>query len=339
MRISENILISSLTTMRLGGPARYVIEVETPAEVPDAYNFASFQNLPTFVLGGGANTLGHDEGFPGAIIINRMRGITEKNVQQDPLHIIKIMGGENWDDVVAYACSKNLTGIEALSHIPGYTAAAPVQNIGAYGQDISQTLKSIEAYDSVSGTFKTLTAADLHFSYRKSLLNTTEKDRYFVISITLALQPGQMPRPFYNSIEKYISDHHLTDFTPQGIRDIVSAIRADKLPDPREKASAGSFFKNIYLTNEEAEAAEDKGYPIRRSQDGNKLNSAWLIEQTGLKGQLLHGIRISDKAPLVLINESATSYTDLAAARAEIIGKVYDKFGYWLEQEPVEITT
>lgn len=335
MRVNENILISSLTTMRLGGPARYVLEVETPEEVSDAYGFAEQYHLPAIPLGYGANTIGHDEGFNGAIIINRMQGIAETPTTEGVE--LKIMGGEYWDNVVAYACEKGLTGIEALSKIPGLTAAAPVQNIGAYGQDISQVLVSIDVYDTATKSFLTLSHSDLHFSYRHSLLNTTAIGRYFVISVTIALKPGSMPRPFYNSIEKYAKDHELTDFSPKGIRQIVSTIRADKLPDPLEKASSGSFFKNIYLDEREAEIAQDKGYPVRRSDEGNKLNTAWLIEKAGFKGQLLHGIRVSDKAPLVLINESATSYNDLAKAREEIIGKVYDKFGYWLEQEPVEI--
>ena len=332
MRISENILISSLTTMRLGGPAKYVIEIEQPAEIPEAYNFAAQQNLPVFILGYGANVIGHDDGFNGVILINRMRGIEVVTGGQ-----IKIMGGEYWDDVVSYTCERGLTGIEALSKIPGYAAAAPVQNIGAYGQDLSQTFVSADVYDSAAGTFKTLGRQDLNFSYRKSALNTTAKGRFFVISITLALKHGQMPRPFYNSIERHIEEHAITDFSPQSIRTIVSAIRAAKLPDPREKASAGSFFKNIYLTAAEADLAESKGYPVHRGQDGNKINSGWLIEQAGFKGALLHGIRVSPTAALVLINESATSYADLAAARSEIVTKVYDKFGYWLEQEPVEI--
>ena len=357
--------------MRLGGPARYVLEIESPSDIPDAYGFAKQFNLPTFVLGYGANTIGHDEGFPGAIIINRMRGIVagdqkepsegppepgkarmsaprpwrraeatrpeESSSGQDPLRIT-IMGGEYWDDVVAYTCERGLTGIEALSKIPGLAGAAPVQNIGAYGQEIADTLVNIEAFDTATSTFKTLKKSDLGFSYRKSILNTTEKNRYFVISVTLELEKGQMPRPFYNSIERYISENNLTDFSPMGIRQIVSQIRADKLPDPLEKASAGSFFKNIYLTDKDADTAENKGYPVHRGKDGNKINSGWLIEQAGLKGQLLHGFRVSDKAALVLINESATSYEDLKKARAEIISKVYDKFGYWLEQEPVEIT-
>ena len=271
-----------------------------------------------------------------------MRGITEiqeqqeGNTQQDSFYI-KAMGGEYWDNVVAFACERDLTGIEGLSKIPGLTGAAPVQNIGAYGQQISNVLTEIEVFDSVTETFKVMSNADLQFSYRKSILNSTEKGRYFVISITLKLQKGQMPGPYYTSIERFIAEHNITDLGPQGIRAIVSQIRADKLPDPVEKPSSGSFFKNIYLDNEEADIAENKGYPVYRGKDGNKINSGWLIEQAGFKGKLIHGFRVNEKATLVLINESATSYEDLKKARTEIINKVYDKFGYWLEQEPEEI--
>ena len=323
--------------MRLGGPARYVLEVENPSDVADAYGFAATYNLPAFPLGYGANTIGHDEGFNGAIIINRMRGIEISDKKESGQLYIKAMGGENWDDVVAFACEQGLTGIEALSKIPGLAGSAPVQNIGAYGQEISDTLVSIDVYDSASGTFKTLEKSDLNFSYRKSILNTTEKGRYFVISITLGLKKGEMPRPFYNSIEQYIKENSITDFSPKSIREIVSTIRANKLPDPITTPSTGSFFKNVYLTESEAETAEEKGYPVFRNGTTNKINSGWFIEQCGFKGQLLHGFRVSDKAPLVLINESATSYNDLANARNEIISKVYDKYGYWLEQEPVEL--
>ena len=346
--------------MRLGGPARFLIEVENRADIPSAYEFAKSRNLPTFIIGGGANTIAHDEGFNGVVIKNAMTGIFsqdddtstgdgpggghplsasemgEDKGRQDPSRIT-IMGGTIWDDAVRYACEHGLTGIEALSKIPGLAAAAPVQNIGAYGQDISQTLVSIEVYDTTTGEFKTLSNEDLHFSYRKSILNSTDKNRYFVISITLGLKSGHMERPFYNSIEKYIDEHHETVFTPINVRRMVAAIRASKLPDPKTLASAGSFFKNIYLTDDEATAAEARGIPVYRGADGNKINSGWLIEQAGLKGQLIHGIRVCDTAALVLINESARSFHDLATARAYIIDQVYQKFGYRLEQEPVEL--
>ncbi len=331
MKILENVPISELTTMRIGGPARYVLEVENTEDIPAAYNFAKEKSLPVFIIGGGANTIGHDEGFPGVLIKNCIKGIV---LVGDKL---TAFGGEVWDDVVAFACERDLTGIEALSKIPGFTGAAPVQNIGAYGQDISDTFISAEVYDTLDGTFKTLSKDDFKFSYRKSILNTSEKGRYFVISVTLELTPGQMSRPFYNSIEKYISENNLTDFSPKGIRAIVSAIRKDKLPDPAEHASAGSFFKNVYLDEAGAKLAEEKGYPVYHGHDGLKINSGWLIEKAGFSGKTMHGMFVNPKAALVLINNSAKSYQDLAAARNEIIEKVYSDFGYRLEQEPVEI--
>ncbi|MDO4611243.1 MAG: UDP-N-acetylmuramate dehydrogenase [Candidatus Saccharibacteria bacterium] len=336
MKIRENVNISELTTMRLGGPARYVIEVETKTDVVDAFTFAEEKNLPTFILGGGANTLGHDEGYDGVIILNKIRSLSDKILDENSI-LITAGGGEEWDDVVAFATEKDYTGIEALSKIPGSAGAAPVQNIGAYGQDISRTFVSAEVYDRVERTFKTLKKDDLNFSYRKSILNTTEKNHYFVVSITLKLSKGVMSRPFYNSIEKYIADNNETDFGPKNIRKIVSEIRSDKLPDPKDKASSGSFFKNVYLTEDEAKLAEEKGIRVYRGKDGVKINSGFLIEKAGLKGQLIDGMRVSDKAALVLINESAKSYEDLATARKKIIETVKNDSGFTLEQEPVEL--
>lgn len=331
MKSYENIFISSLTTMRIGGIARHVLEIESDKDIPEAYDFASAYWYPTYIISGGANTIGRDEGLDGVILLNRLRGFNDDN------GTLTIMAGENWDNIVDYACEKGYTGIEALSRIPGLVGAAPAQNIGAYGQDLSGVFKSATAYDTASRKFITLEKKDMQFAYRKSIMNTNMKGRFFITSITLELKKGEMQRPFYNSMEKYIEDNSCTDFSPKGIREIVTAIRADKLPDPKEKASSGSFFKNVYLDPIEAEKAEEKGIPVRRGGDGNKVNSAWLIEQCGFKGQLLYGMRVNAKAPLVLINESAGTYANLARARGMITSTVYDKFGYWLEQEPIEI--
>ena len=337
MKILENVLLKNLTTMRLGGPAKYVIEIEKPEEIKEAHDFALEKNLPIFILGGGANTIAHDEGFNGVIIKNVMTGISDIYSPITDKIYIKAMGGEPWDDVVKFTTDKGLTGIEALSKIPGLAGAAPVQNIGAYGQDVSAVFIKADIYDFETREFKTLSKDDFHFSYRHSIMNTTEKGRYFIISIFLELKKGEMSRPFYNSIENYINEHGTTDFSPKSIRKIVSEIRADKLPDPDREASSGSFFKNIYLTEKEAKAAEEKGLPVHHGHDGYKINSGWLIENAGLKGRLVHGMRVNDKAALVLINESAQGYDDLAKARAEITETVKEKFGYTLEQEPVEI--
>lgn len=331
MKIRENVPISELTTMRLGGPAKFVIEIESQDEVVEAFDFIHDKNLPFYILGDGANTIGHDEGFDGVIVMNKIKGVSVSE------NMVYAFGGEEWDKVVEKACENSLTGIEALSKIPGTAGAAPVQNIGAYGQDISKVLKTIEVYDTLIDEFKTLKNEDLKFSYRKSILNSEEAGRYFVIAIALELKKGQMERPFYNSLERYIEANNETDFSPKSIRRMVSAIRADKLPDPKERASAGSFFKNVYLSDEESARAEAKGLPVYHGKDGNKINSGWLIEHAGLSGKTLHGMTVNDKAALVLINDSAKSYSDLAAARAEIVKTVKEKYGYEIQQEPVEI--
>lgn len=351
MQIRENVPISGLTTMRLGGAARYVIDVETKSELASAVDFARERSLPIWVMGGGANTIGHDEGFAGVIILNQLKGIfAEQNGQQVPLMNynhgaaselkLTAMAGEVWDDFVAVSCKLGFSGIEAMSMIPGSVGAAPVQNIGAYGQDIAQVIESVEVFDRQTGKFITLTKPEMKMSYRHTRFNCgQDAGRFIIVSITVKLHHGELRPPFYNSLQTYIESHHETDFSPANIRRMVCEIRSEKLPDPKHVASAGSFFKNVYLDKVAADAAAAQGIPIWRSNDGSgKINSGWLIEQCGLKGQTFFGFKVSEKAALVLINESARTYADLAQARAKIVNAVKNKFGYELEQEPVEIS-
>lgn len=332
MQILENIPISSITTMRIGGIARYVIYVKNALEVEQAYLFAQVKRLPVYVLGTGANTIGHDEGFPGVIIISEIKGI-KKEPQPDGSVIVRGGSGLIWDEFVASTCAMNLTGIEALSAIPGKLGAAPVQNIGAYGQEIASVLAEVKAYDTQNNAMVTLRKEDLNFSYRKSIFNNDAKHRYFITEVVVQLQPGHLTPPFYPSLQKYLDERGITDYSPQKIREAVSAIRAAKLPDPKIIPSSGSFFKNIVLTPNDILQAEAKGIPVWNQ----KINTGWLIEQCGLKGKVLHGMRVSNKAALILINDSATGYDDLAAARTEIQEVVRKKFGYQIEQEPEEI--
>lgn len=339
MIIRENVLISELTTMRLGGAARYVIEINELSDIPEAYQFAKEKNLPVWVMGGGANTIGKDTGFDGVILLNKLRGVEILSQTADEV-VIRAMGGENWDDLVEFACERGYSGIEALSKIPGTVGAAPVQNIGAYGQELSQVIESVEAYDSRKNELVVIGKEDMKMSYRSTIFNTgKDAGRYFIVAVTLVLEnePTLEP-PFYNSLQKYLDEHNIVDYSPAAIRKAVSAVRGAKLPDPAVEASAGSFFKNIYLNDEQAEDAESRGIRVWEKPGGKKMiNSGYLIEQAGLLGKIFHGFRISDKAALILINESAKSYSDLNAARKEIRKIVFDKYGFKLEQEPVEI--
>lgn len=351
MQIRENVPISSLTTMRLGGNARYVIIAEQPEDVAEIDKFARERKLPLWVMGGGANTIGHDEGFPGVVLLNKIKGIfvqqgddlvAVSNINRQDLGdeiILTGMGGEVWDDFVCVACELGYSGIEALSMIPGTLGAAPVQNIGAYGQDIAQVILSVEAYDTKASAIVTIEKSDMNMSYRHTRFNTgADAGRFIILSVTVKLRRGELQPPFYNSLERYIEKYHETNFSPANIRRMICEIRGEKLPDPKEVASAGSFFKNVFVDKVGADDAEAAGIPVWRSEDGSgKINSGWLIEQCDLKGKELFGFKVSDKAALVLINESAKSYQDLDRARQTIIDAVKAKFGFTLSQEPVEI--
>ncbi|MDR3297847.1 MAG: UDP-N-acetylmuramate dehydrogenase [Candidatus Nomurabacteria bacterium] len=335
MNIRENIPISTLTTMRLGGNARYVIELKNPTDVPTAFSFIFTKNLPFYILGSGSNVIGRDEGFPGIILINNLKGI-EIISQTDKSLILKGYGGENFDDFIAYGVNLGYSGMEALSAIPGTLGAAPIQNVGAYGQEMSQVLTNVEAYDSRTGRISTIATPQMHLGYRRSIFNHgVNAGKYFIVSVTVKLTKTHLTPPFYTSLQSYVDTNHVTDFSPKSIRKMVVAIRAAKLPDPAAAASAGSFFKNVYLNSAEAKKATAKGIPV---WDGGKVPSGWLIEHAGLKGKEFFGFKVSDKAALILINEHAKTYADLEKARSAIQKAVFDKFGLNLEQEPVEIS-
>ena len=335
MNIRENVPISTLTTMRLGGAARYVIDIDKVEDLSQAYAFAKEKNLPVYVLGSGSNIIGRDGGFNGVILVCKLTGMGILREEKDEVVQLYSCSGELLDDFVTYGTEMGYSGMEALSAIPGTVGAAPVQNVGAYGQDISQSLVEVEVFDTETGEIKTLPKDQLELSYRHSIFNHGELvGRYFITKVVVELHKGHLTPPFYNSLQAYIDEHSIIDFSPDSIRQCVRAVRESKLPDPELIASSGSFFKNVYLSPEEAAGAEAAGIPV---WDGGKVPSGWLIEHAGLKGQEFHGMRVSDKAALVLINESAKSYADLAAARAEIIKIVKDKFGFTLEQEPMEL--
>jgi UDP-N-acetylmuramate dehydrogenase len=339
MDIHTNIPIRNLTTMRIGGPARFFAEVKTPEQLQSLYKNAQAKNIPVFVIGGGSNILAQDEGFKGLLLRIRIPGF---EIIQDDLNTttIKIGAGEDWDEVVARTVQMRLTGIEALSAIPGTAGAAPVQNIGAYGQEIAETLVSLEAYDTSNHVFVAIKHDECGFGYRHSIFRGSEKGRYVITSITLKLSKNLPTPPFYESLQSYIDERTIQLITHDTVRNAVIDIRKDKLPDPALKPSSGSFFKNSQI--EEWQLNEiKKNYPdITAYEMGNgkyKVSTGWFIEKCGFKGKLIHGIRVNEKNCLVLINESANGYDDLSKARDEIADAVRDTFQVHIEQEPLEI--
>ena len=340
MDVMTNISLKQYTTMKLGGETRYMATADSASDVVSLYRNARKENLPIFVLGGGSNVITHDEVFEGIVLLNKIKGF-EVISETDETTDVKIGAGEVWDEVVERAIGLGLQGVEAMSGIPGTAGAAPVQNVGAYGQEIADTLISLEAYDSKTDTIVTISADECDFSYRNSIFRDKEKGRYCILNITLRLNKAEPKPPYYASLQRYIDENDIREVNLSVIRVAVLNIRSEKLPDPAELPSAGSFFKNALVEKWKLEELqrEYSDIPNYEMSDGRyKIPTGWLIDKTGLRGYRSHGMRVYEKNALVLVNDSATGYDDLAAIREEIVQIVFDKFGIKIEQEPLELS-
>lgn len=339
MNVHTNIPLKNYLSMKIGGTTRFMTDVTTIDELSQVIANAKNKNIPFFILGSGSNVIARDEEYTGLIIRVRIPGFDVVNEDYSTT-TIKLGAGEIWDEVVARTVDMNLIGIEAMSDIPSYCGAAPVQNIGAYGQEIADTLVSLEAYDIEAGQVVTLTNDECKFTYRDSIFRSEARGRYIITSITLQLYKAAPEPPFYKGVQDYFDEHGVTIYTPKAIREAVIAIRHEKLPNPAERPNAGSFFKNAIIEQWQLDELL-RDYPdaphYEMGDDRHKIPSGWLIEQCGFKGQLLHGVRVNPANALVLINESATGYLDLSLARNEITQAVQDRFHISIEQEPLEI--
>jgi len=327
--------------MKIGGNASYVADVTTAEELRKVYMNAQKINQPVYIIGGGSNLIARDEGFAGVIVHNKIPGIEIVADDQEST-TITAGGGEIWDDLVKFSVEKSLSGIEALSGVPGTVGAAPVQNIGAYGQELADTFVSLEAYDRATDAFVTLSWDDCGFSYRHSIFRGASQGRYAITSVTVKLYKKVPEPPFYDSLQRYLDQLGTSEYSVGLIRQAVLAIRSTKLPNPKELPNAGSFFKNAIvetwqITSLKATYPDLPTYPM--TDNTMKIPAGWLIEQAELKGAELYGMKVHDNNAVVLINQSASSYADLASARDEIIGAVRDKFQIILQQEPLELTT
>ena len=340
MDIRENVSLKDYSTMRLGGNVRYFAEVKDRADIEPLVNWAVEHRMPPLMIGGGSNIVWRDEGFEGLLLVNKIMGY-EEQVEDDLNVYVTAFAGENWDSVVERTVESGLTGIEALSLIPGTVGATPVQNVGAYGQEIADTLVAIQAYDLHTRQFVTIPPSDCQFGYRTSRFKTVDRDRFFIVSITLHLYKQNPLPPFYRAVEEYLSTNKIAKpYTPATIRDAVIDIRSHKLPDPRKVANNGSFFANpIIDTGLLVQIQAD--YPDiphwdSPDPDFTKVPAAWLIEHAGFKDyhDKETGMATWKNQPLVLVNEHAKTTADLLKFKQKIVDAVRKKFQITLEQEP-----
>lgn len=337
MHMQFDVSLADHSTMRLGGKAKALCTITDKSELVEALRWAKQKKLPVIMIGGGSNIIWGDDGFPGLVMVNALKGFAV--TEDHGTGIVTIGAGENWDSVVKRTVAAGLSGIEALSLIPGTAGATPVQNVGAYGQEIADVLISLEAYDTEHKTFVTLQADDCDFGYRASRFKGKDKGRFFITEIKLELQRLNPRPPFYPAVADYLREHREQVVTPRVLRKAVIAIRSAKLPDPAKVANNGSFFGNPIITKTAyKKLAEDyPNMPHWPTSDGKvKVSAAWLIGAAGLKGyqDKKTGMATWPKQPLVFVNQHAQKTADLIDFRGKFIMTVQDKFGITLEQEP-----
>ena len=338
MNILQDVSLKLHSTMRLGGTAAYATDIHSKDELTEALDWADARHLPVMMIGSGSNIIWQDDGYPGLLLINKITGVDIRDENGD-YALVTIGAGENWDQAVAHTVERGLSGIEALSLIPGTAGATPVQNVGAYGQEIAHSLVELEAYDSFNKAFVTLQPGECDFGYRSSRFKFADKGRFFITSITLRLSKVQPQPPFYAALQHYLDQHEVHVYSPMVIRDAVIAIRQSKLPDPAVVANNGSFFANPIIDSHtfarlQTEYPDMPNWP---TIDGKvKIPAAWLVEKAGFKDyhDTETGMGTWPVHALVLVNENAQNTGHLIAFRQKIVSAVQHQFGITLEQEP-----
>lgn len=344
MEIRENVLLGPYTTLQVGGPASYFVEPAKECEVIEALHWARAKAVPVFVLGGGSNLLVSDAGFKGLVLHMNIAGI---DAHEDGAKQIYSAGaGVEWDALVQRAVADNCAGMECLSGIPGTVGGTPVQNVGAYGQDVSETIVRVCAVNTVTAERVEFDNAACGFSYRQSRFNGKDLGSYILTRVDYALTPNGAPKIAYADLKRTFSDKPASSAMPtlSETRDAVLKIRRAKGmeldEDDLDSRSAGSFFKNPVVSLAEYEriaANSPVAVPHFDSGPGQvKLAAAWLIEQSGLaKGFALGPMAISSKHTLALTNRGGATAADVLRMKAFVQSRVGQRFGVELRPEPV----
>jgi UDP-N-acetylmuramate dehydrogenase len=349
VHLLENIPLAPLTTIKVGGRARYFVEAKDSGEVQEAVTFARSRTLPLFVLGGGSNLLVADSGWPGLVLKIAVGGIVQRGGRDEDGKVIFDAGaGESWDKFVSRTVMARCAGVECLSGIPGSVGGTPVQNVGAYGQEVAETIVSVQVFDLRDGEIRELCREACGFSYRSSIFNTSESGRFIVLCVSYALTPGGKPSISYADLERHFAGRETTPDLAE-TREAVRHIRALKgmlivAGDP-DCLSAGSFFKNPVISSEQHEdlrkRAAAKGltlpsYPTL--EKSRKISAAWLVEHSGFaRGYGFGHVGISSKHALAIVNRGGATAAEVLALKEQIEHRVEEIWGIRLEPEPVMV--
>jgi UDP-N-acetylmuramate dehydrogenase len=332
--LTDNVL-AHYVTMKIGGQAKNIAVANNEQDVLEIANYARENNLKLITIGSGSNTIFTDFGFDGIVLLNKISElIIDKNAG-----VIAAGAGILLDDIIAKSLETGLIGLEGMSGIPGTIGAAPVNNSGAYGQEIKDAVLQIGAYDTLLQKFVDIPKEQCSFAYRDSIFKSKYHGRYIITKVLLQLKPmdAVYKTPNYPSLITELEKRNISSPTPIDIRNVVLELRSLKLPDPQKLPNSGSFFKNpiVNSTTYEKLILQYPNMPHYPQANGReKLAAAWLIEMSGLKNFRKNGFWVYDKQPLVLINEKSFKFGDLYEVMEIIVETVKNKFNVRLEPEP-----
>ena len=353
MTILENVLLAPYTTLGVGGPARWFVDAKTEDEVVAALRFARAHGAPWFILGGGSNLLVSDDGFPGVVIRIANDTLAIHALQNSGTAVVEADAGVEWDTVVRAAVEHNAAGIECLAGIPGSVGGTPVQNVGAYGQEVASTIFQVRAIDLDAEQPVRFSQQDCGFSYRRSIFNTTHQGRYAITHVQYHLKLDQPPHLAYRDVKQYFAERAIAEPTLSETADAVRIIRARKgmllAEDDPDSRSAGSFFKNplvpaavvpglaaIAACHPDEVPQFPAGSAYTPADCMVKLSAAWLIELAGFrKGFTMGHAGLSSKHVLAIINRGGATASEILALRDAIVTAVHARTAIRLEQEPV----
>ncbi|RHZ48503.1 putative UDP-N-acetylmuramate dehydrogenase [Aspergillus thermomutatus] len=335
-QMEEYVDLLPYNTFHIASTARYFVRVQHPDQLEALVHSPIFQTRPHFVLGGGNNILFANDTYKGIVLKNEISGI--EIISQDEKHTaLRVGGGVAWTALVSYCLDHRLGGLENLSLIPVTVGAAPIQNIGAYGVELSDVLESLCAIDLATGSRRQMSNAECQFGYRDSVFKHTSKD-VFIASVTVRLsKPGNHRlNTTYGSIQQILENRGVQAPTIQSVAEAVCQLRRSKLPDPKLLGNAGSFFKNAVvdrLTYDALQAVHPT-IPVFSRADGSKvIPAAWLIERCGWKGRRIGRVGVYDQHALVVANYGSVKGFDILEFASRIREDVNNRFGIWLEFE------
>jgi UDP-N-acetylmuramate dehydrogenase len=327
IQIQKNYNLINLNTLHVSARAKFFVEINNEAELQELFSSPEFKENKKMFLGGGSNVL-FTKDFDGLVVLNKLKGI-EILEENSEVVMIRAMGGEVWHDIVNFAIDRGYWGVENLSLIPGTVGAAPMQNIGAYGAELKDILENVETYEIATGTKKVFSKEECELRYRDSIFKNKLKEQYFISAITLKLSKKERKNIKYKILKEYLEKNKIEVKNSKDISEAVASIRKSKLPDPKILGNAGSFFKNVFVTEAQLKTLQAIHSDVPYFEEGKiiKIPAGWLIEQCKWKGRRMGNVGVHEKQALVLVNYGGATGLEIIELANKIIISVKEKFG------------